>query len=105
MVASAHIPRLRVPRLINAIACNASRRVRERYEEEYVATKHRAAAQARGGGAFAFDESRIFRKFDLFCKRVRKLQSMFTTGEGGRGSKLRARARKTERCIVSCGDI
>lgn len=45
-----------------------------------MATKHRAAAQARGAGVFAFDEARIFRKFDLFCKRVNKLQNMFTTG-------------------------
>jgi len=54
-------------------------RVRERYQEEYETTKHRAAAQARGGGVFAFDEAAIFRKFDLFCKRVLKLTNMFTT--------------------------
>jgi len=65
-------------------------RVRERYEAEYRATKKRSADQARAQGAgasgdapppppFAFDEAAIFRSFDLFCKRLRKLVGLFTT--------------------------
>ncbi|CAG9462434.1 unnamed protein product [Pedinophyceae sp. YPF-701] len=53
-------------------------RVRQSYQEQYYATKERAMQQSRGR-VFEFDEQKIFNRFDLFCKRVSKLISMFTT--------------------------
>ena len=57
-------------------------KVRGRYEEEYNLTKARAQQQAgKGQVVFRFDEPTIFKKFNLFIKRVQKLLSMFTTAE------------------------
>jgi len=50
----------------------------ETYQEQYKLTRDRLMSQPKGK-QFDFNESKIFSKFDLFCKRVSKLIDMFTT--------------------------
>ena len=48
------------------------------YQEQYMLQKEKLAQQPKVN-QFDFNESRIFAKFDLFCKRVQKLVDLFTT--------------------------
>eukprot|EP00854_Cymbomonas_tetramitiformis_P001067 gene1068-1616_t len=53
-------------------------KLNEAYQEQYKLTRDRLMSQPKGK-QFDFNESKIFSKFDLFCKRVSKLLDMFTT--------------------------
>jgi len=53
-------------------------RLNEAYQEQYRVTKEKLTTQPKVK-QFDFNESEIFGKFDLFCKRVQKLIDMFTT--------------------------
>jgi len=55
-----------------------SLRLNDAYQELYRVTKEKLQAQPKVK-QFDFNESRIFGKFDLYCKRVQKLMDMFTT--------------------------
>ena len=55
-----------------------SLRLNDAYQELYRITKEKLQAQPKVK-QFDFNESRIFGKFDLYCKRVQKLMDMFTT--------------------------
>jgi dynein heavy chain len=50
----------------------------EAYQEQYRATKETLLALPKGK-QFDFSETLIFGRFDLFCRRVHKLQDMFQT--------------------------
>ena len=66
------------PKLISRPhACLA---LNELYQENYYTTRDKLLTQPKGK-QFDFNESAIFGKFDLFCRRVEKLQDMFTTVE------------------------
>lgn len=54
-------------------------KLNEQYQEQYKLTRDRLAQQPKGGKLFEFNETKIFFKFDLFCKRLTKLHDMFTT--------------------------
>ena len=55
-----------------------SLRLNDAYQELYRITKEKLQGQPKVK-QFDFNESRIFGKFDLYCKRVQKLMDMFTT--------------------------
>ena len=57
---------------------HAALRLNEAYQEQYRITKEKLATQPKVK-QFDFNESDIFGKFDLFCKRIQKLIDMFTT--------------------------
>lgn len=57
---------------------HAALRLNEAYQEQYRITKEKLTTQPKVK-QFDFNESEIFGKFDLFCKRVQKLIDMFTT--------------------------
>jgi dynein heavy chain len=57
---------------------NAVLRLNDAYQEQYRITKDKLTTQPKVK-QFDFNESDIFGKFDLFCKRVTKLIDMFTT--------------------------
>ena len=65
-----------IPKLISRLhACLA---LNELYQENYYTTRDKLLTQPKGK-QFDFNETAIFGKFDLFCRRVEKLQDMFTT--------------------------
>ena len=67
-----------IPKLIQRLhACLA---LNELYQENYYTTRDKLLTQPKGK-QFDFNETAIFGKFDLFCRRVEKLQDMFTTVE------------------------
>ncbi len=53
-------------------------KLHDTYQGLYRATKEKLAAQPKGK-QFDLNESAIFGKFDMLCKRVQKLHDMFTT--------------------------
>uniref|UniRef100_A0A7S0HBM9 Uncharacterized protein n=1 Tax=Hanusia phi TaxID=3032 RepID=A0A7S0HBM9_9CRYP len=53
-------------------------KLNDAYQEQYRVTKEKLMTQPKVK-QFDFNESEIFGKFDLFCKRVQKLIDMFTT--------------------------
>jgi dynein heavy chain len=53
-------------------------RLNEAYQEQYRITKEKLTTQPKVK-QFDFNESEIFGKFDLFCKRIQKLIDLFTT--------------------------
>ncbi|KAJ1473429.1 dynein heavy chain, N-terminal region 1-domain-containing protein [Baffinella frigidus] len=55
-----------------------SLKLNDAYQELYRVTKEKLQTQPKVK-QFDFNESRIFGKFDLYCKRVQKLMDMFTT--------------------------
>eukprot|EP00960_Hanusia_phi_P069522 767109-Hanusia_phi.AAC.3 len=55
-----------------------SLKLNDAYQELYRLTKEKLQTQPKVK-QFDFNESRIFGKFDLYCKRVQKLMDMFTT--------------------------
>ena len=57
---------------------HAALRLNEAYQEQYRITKDKLSTQPKVK-QFDFNESEIFGKFDLFCKRIQKLIDMFTT--------------------------
>jgi dynein heavy chain len=65
-------PLVLVEKLESCLALN------ETYQEQYLLQKERLAEQPKVK-QFDFNESQIFGKFDLFCKRVMKLVDLFTT--------------------------
>ena len=63
-----------IERLHECLALN------ELYQENYYSTRDKLLSQPKGK-QFDFDETAIFGKFDLFCRRIEKLQDMFKTVE------------------------
>ena len=55
-----------------------SLKLKEAYQEQYKLTRDRLLSQPKGK-QFDFDESKIFGRLELFCKRVSKLIDVFTT--------------------------
>ena len=53
-------------------------KLNEAYQEQYRLTKDRLLTMPKGK-QFDFNETQIFRKFDLFCRRCIKLIDMFST--------------------------
>ena len=69
------------PQLVTRLqACLA---LNEGYQEQYYMTRDKLLTQPKGK-QFDFNESAIFSKFDLFCRRIEKLSDMFSTVEQAR---------------------
>ena len=67
-----------IPKLIERL--HACLSLNELYQENYYTTRDKLLTQPKGK-QFDFNETAIFGKFDLFCRRVEKLQDMFKTAE------------------------
>jgi len=67
-----------IPKLLQRL--HLCLQLNELYQENYYTTRDKLLTQPKGK-QFDFNETAIFGKFDLFCRRVEKLQDMFTTVE------------------------